>query len=77
MSVPELPYQISSIEEALSCLRNISNLIDELRNKLLSYFNKMRLHLNNFHEQNQKMLQNFKPQIQPQAVHVNIGVMVK
>ena len=44
MSVPELPYNIPSPEEALYSLSNITKLIDELR-----------LHLNKSHERNQTM----------------------
>ena len=71
MLVPELPYKTSSPEEALACLRKIANLIDKLHDKLCSYFNEMRSHLNKVHEKNQKMLQNFKLQIQPQSVSVS------
>ena len=67
MSVQEPPYKISSPEEALASLRNITKLIDKLR-----------LHLNKLHERNQTMcnymvaqLQNFKLQMQPQEVPVS------
>ena len=64
MSGPELPYKISFSEEALACLREIIKLVDDLRDKLL-------LDLNRLHQQNQTMLQNFKLQIQTQAVPVS------
>ena len=67
ISFQELPYNISYPEEALHYLRKITKLIDELR-----------LHLNKLHERNQTMynymvaqLQNFKLQMQPQAVPVS------
>ena len=62
MSGPELPYSIS--DHLLDCLRNITNLIDELR-----------LDLNKLHEKNQFMynymvdqLQGFNNYSQPQTV---------
>ena len=60
MSGPELPYKISSSEEALACLRNITKRVDDLC-----------LHLNKVYQQNQTMLRNFKLQMQPQAVPVS------
>ena len=67
MSVPELPYNIPSPEEALYSLSNITKLIDELR-----------LHLNKLHERNKTMynymvakIQNIKLQMKLQAVPVS------
>ena len=70
MSGPELPYKISFSEEALACLRKITKLIDDLRDKLRLDLNEMRLHRNKVNQQNQTILQNFKLQMQPQAVPV-------
>ena len=71
MSVPELPYKISSREEALSCIRKITQLIDELRGKLRLDLNEIRSHLNKVQDRNQSMLQIFKLQMQPQEVPVS------
>ena len=67
MSAPELPYNTPSIEEALYSLRNITELIDELR-----------LHLNKLHERNQTMynymvakIQNINLQMKLQVVTVS------
>ena len=64
MSGPELPYKISSSEEALACLRRITKIIDDWRDDL-------RLNLNEMHQRNQTMLRIFRPQMQPQAVSVS------
>ena len=79
MSVPELPYNISSPEETLqdsqriiqASLRNITKSIDELQDRLRSDLTKSQ-------ERNQTMfnsivaqLQNFNLQMQPQAVPVS------
>ena len=71
MSGPELPYKISFSEEAISCIRKITKLIDDLRDKLRLDLNEMRLHRNKVHQRNQTMLQNFKLQMQSQAVPVS------
>ena len=67
MAGPEIPYKISFSEEALACLRKTTKLIGDLRLDL----NEMRLHYNKVNQRNQTMLQNFKLQIQPQAVPVS------
>ena len=67
MSVPELPYKISFSEEALACLRRMTKIVNNLRLD----FDILRLNLNNVHKLNQKMLQNFKLQMQPQTVPVS------
>ena len=74
MSVPQLPYNMSSPEEALACLRKITKLIDEF----CSDFNDLRSQLNKIHETNKTIynsmvaqLQNLKLQMQPQAVPVS------
>ena len=51
---PDIPYKISSSEEILACLRNITKIVDDLRDHL-------RLGINKMHHQNQKMIRNFKP----------------
>ena len=74
MSVPEFLYKISFPEEALAYLRKTTKLIDELRLEL----NKLCSDLNKLHEMNQTMyssmidqLQNFKLQMQSQAVPIS------
>ena len=67
MPGPELPYKISLSEEELACLRKITKIIDDLCLDLI----KMCLHRNEVHHLNQTMLQNFKLQMQPQAVPVH------
>ena len=67
MSRPELPYNISLLDEALDYLRNMTKIADDLRLDL----NKMRLHYNKVHRQNPKTLQNFKLQMLSQAVPVS------
>ena len=78
MSGPELPYKISSSEEATACLRKMTKIcldlkeinqwntkiVDDLRNYL-------RLGLNKVQQRYQEMLQDFKLQMQPQAVPVS------
>ena len=64
MSGPELPYKISPSEQALAILRNITKIVDDLRDHL-------RLDLNKVHQNNQTMLRNFKLQMQPQAESVS------
>ena len=64
---PELPYKSSSSEEILACLRNTTKIVDDLR----FHPNKMCLHDNKLHQQNQTMLRNFKLQMKPQAVPVS------
>ena len=64
MPVPELPYKISFPEEALYCIRKITKLFEELRS-----------HLNKAHEMMYNSMiahhQNFKLQMQPQAVPIS------
>ena len=74
MSVPELPYKISSPEKVLTCLRKITKLFDEFRES----FDELRSHLNKVYEKNQTMynsmvakLQNFNLQTKPQVVPVS------
>ena len=71
MSGPELPYKISLSEEELDCIRRITKLIDDLPDMLHLELNEVRLYLNKVHQRNQTMIQNFKPQIQPQEVPVS------
>ena len=74
MSGPELPYKISSSEEILTCLRNITKEVDDLR----LHLNKVRLHDNKVHYQFQTILQNFKIQMQPQAEPVSdLSILTK
>ena len=71
MSGSDIPYKISSSEEALACLRNTTNIIDEWRDDL-------RLNFNEMHQRNQTMIRSFKLQIQPQAVPVSdISILTK
>ena len=67
MSVPEFPSNIFYPEDVLAALRKITKLVDKLW-----------LHLNKLHERNQTMyndmvakLQNFKLQMQLQAMPVS------
>ena len=74
MLVPKPPYRISSPEEPLACLRNITKSIDELCksiDELSSYLNKV-------HERNKTMynymvaeIQNLMLQMHPQTVTVS------
>ena len=74
MSGPELPYKISSSEEIIAFLRKITKRVDDL----LLHLNKMRLHDNKLHQQNQTMLQNFKLQMQTKAVPVSdLSILTK
>ena len=67
MSGPELPYKISSSEEALTLLSMITKRVDDLR----KIFDNLCLLLDKVHQQNQTMLRYFKLQMQPQAVPVS------
>ena len=60
---PELPYRMSSSEEALACIRRMTKIVDDWRDNLC-------LDLNKMHQRNQTMLWNFKLKIQPQSVPV-------
>ena len=64
ISGPELPYRISSSENILACLRNITKIVDDLRDHL--HFD-----LNKVHQLDKKMILNFKLQMQPQALPVS------
>ena len=89
MSGPELPYKISSSEEALALLRKSSeealalprkiiNRIDDLSKRFDNLCDNLCLHLDKVHHQNQTMLRNSKLQIQPQAVPVsNFSILIK
>ena len=85
MSGPELPYLISSSEEALALLRKITKRVDDLCKRfnnlcdnLCKRFENLCLHLDKVHYQNQIMLQNSKLQMQPQAVPVSyFSILIK
>ena len=71
MSGPELPYKISSSEEALACLRKMTKIcldlkeINQRNTKIVDDLREhLRLGLNKVHQRDQIMLQNFKLQMQ-------------
>ena len=71
ISGPDIPYKISSSEEILACLRNITKIVDDLRDHLC-------LGLNKAHQQYHTMLRNVKLQMQPQAVPVTyFSILIK
>ena len=78
MSVPELPYIISTSEEALALLRKITKRVDDLCKRFDNLCENLCLHLDKVHQQNQTMLQNFRLQMQPQAVPVSdFSILIK
>ena len=80
MSVPEVPYDIYSLEEAFQAsLRRVGISLDELRYNFTKSIEELRSNLNKgnkkmiaqLHERNQAMLKNPKLQMKPQAVPVS------
>ena len=79
MSVPELPYNISSPEETfqtslriiLASLRNITKSIGELRDELRSDLTNSKERIQTMSNSMVAQIQNFKLQMKPQAVPVS------